>query len=84
MDEYSKRIGSTNPNEQKKFIRTAEFIIALSSQFYPGDNGSIPGNNYAKLEIQNKEIDFYDLNAGIYKPDGTTANTYWNFLGGCI
>ncbi len=79
LDEYSKRVGSTNPNEQKKFIRTAEFIIALSSQFYTGDNGSIPGSNYAKLEIQNKEIDFYDLNAGIYKPDGTTANTYWNF-----
>ena len=51
----------------------------MSSQFYSGDNGSIPGSNYAKIEIQNNEIDLHDLNAGIYKPDGTTANTYWNF-----
>ena len=79
LDEYSKRVGSTDPKEQSKFIRTAEYIIALSSQFYTGDNGSIPGSNYAKLEIQNNEIDLHDLNAGIYKPDGTTANTYWNF-----
>ena len=79
LDEYSKRVGSTDPKEQRKFIRTAEYIIALSSQFYSGDNGSIPGSNYAKLEIQNNEIDLHDLNAGIYKPDGTTANTYWNF-----
>ena len=79
MDQYSKNIGSTNPKDQRKFIRTAEYIIALSSHFYKGDNGSIPGSNYAKLEIQNDEIDLHDLNAGIYKPDGTTANTYWNF-----
>ena len=79
LDEYSKRVGSTDPKKQRKFIRTAEYIIALSSQFYSGDNGSIPGSNYAKLEIQNNEIDLHDLNAGIYKPDGTTANTYWNF-----
>jgi len=79
LDEYSKRVGNTDPEEQRKFIRTAEYIIALSSQFYDGDNGSIPGSNYAKFEIQNKEIILYDLNAGIYKPDGTTVNTYWNF-----
>lgn len=79
LDQYSKNIGSTNPRDQRKFIRTAEYIIALSSHFYKGDNGSIPGSNYAKLEIQNDEIDLHDLNAGIYKPDGTTANTYWNF-----
>jgi len=84
LDEYSKRIGSTDPKEQWKFIRTAEYIIALSSQFYVGDNGSIPGSNYSKLEIQNNEIDLHDLNAGIYKPDGTTANTYWNFVRGAF
>lgn len=79
LDEYSKRVGSNDPKEQKKFIMTAEYIIALSSQFYIGNNGSNPGSNNAKLEIQNNEIDLYNLNAGIYKPDGTTANIYWNF-----
>mgnify|MGYP006100041197 FL=1 len=84
LDEYSKRVGSTDPIEQIKFIRTAEYIIALSSQFYSSNNGSIPGSNYAKLEIQNKEINVHDLNAGIYKLDGTTANTYWNFRWGAF
>lgn len=79
LDEYSKRNGSTDPEVQRKFMRTAEYIIALSSQFYDGDNGSIPGSNYAKVEVQNEEITTHDLNAGIYKPDGTTAKTYWNF-----
>ena len=84
LDEYSKRVGSTDPKEQRKFIRTAEYIIALSSQFYVGDKGGIPGSNYSKLKIQNNEIDLHDLNAGIYKPDGTTANTYWKFVWGAF
>ena len=79
LDEYSKRNGSTDPEVQRKFMRTAEYIIALSSQFYDGDNGSIPGSNYAKVEVQNEEITIHDLSAGIFKPDGTTAKTYWNF-----
>jgi len=79
LDEYSKRNGSTDPEVQRKFMRTAEYMIALSSQFYEGDNGSIPGSNYAKVQVQNEDINIHDLNAGIYKPDGTTANTYWNF-----
>lgn len=84
LDQYSKRIGSTNPEHQRKFIRTAEYIIALSSQFYEGDNGSIPGSNYAKNEIQKEEKEIHDLNAGIAKPDGSTANTYWNFRWGAF
>ena len=39
LDQYSKNIGSTNPKDQRKFIRTAEYIIALSSHFYKGDTG---------------------------------------------
>lgn len=84
LDQYSQRIGSTNPEHQRKFIRTAEYIIALSSQFYEGDNGSIPGSNYAKNEIQKGEIETHDLNAGIAKQDGSTANTYWNFRWGAF
>lgn len=79
LDEYAKRVGSTNPEEQRKFIRIAEYMIALCSQFYINGNGSIPGSNYANLQVQNEKITIYDLNAGIFKPDGTTANTYWNF-----
>jgi hypothetical protein len=84
LDQYSQRSGSTNPEHQRKFIRTAEYIIALSSQFYDGDNGSIPGSNYAKNEIQKEEKDIHDLNAGIAKQDGSTANTYWNYRWGAF
>lgn len=84
LDQYSKINGSTDPAIQKTFIRTAEFIIALSAQFYNGENGSIPGSNYAKGEVQNQDVQDHDLNAGIYKPDGTTANTYWNYSWGAF
>ena len=84
LDQYSKTNGSTDPAIQKKFIRSAEYIIALTSQFYNGENGSIPGSNYAKAEVQNQDIKVHDLNAGIYKPDGTTANTYWNYSWGAF
>lgn len=84
LDEYSQRIGSTDPADQRRFIRTAEYIIALASQFYIGDNGSIPGSNYAKKQVENHDKQNYDLNAGIYKSDGTTANTYWNYRWGAF
>jgi|26BtaG_2_1085354.scaffolds.fasta_scaffold00083_25 hypothetical protein len=84
LDQYSKINGSTDPAIQKTFIRKAEYIIALSAQFYAGESGSIPGSNYAKTEVQNQEIQVHDLNAGIYKPDGTTANTYWNYSWGAF
>lgn len=84
LDQYSKINGSTDPAIQKTFIRKAEYIIALSSQFYAGESGSIPGSNYAKTEVQNQDIQVHDLNAGIYKPDGTTANTYWNYSWGAF
>lgn len=84
LGEYSKRNGSTDPEEQKKFIRTAEYIIALSGQFYEGSNGSIPGSNYAKEEMHKKGNTIHNLNNGIFKPDGTTAKTYWNYSWGAF
>lgn len=84
LDEYSKRVGSTDPLEQQKFIRKAEYIIALISQFMEGDATSIPGSNYATNEVQQNEKGKYDLNAGTYKPDGATRNTYWNYFSGAF
>ena len=84
LDQYSKRNGSTDPETQRKFIRKAEYIIALCSQIYKTDNSSIPGSNYAKAEIQSDPSREHDLEAGIAKPDGTTANTYWNFRWGAF
>lgn len=84
LDEYSKRVGSTDPIVQRKFIRTAEYIIALCSQYYENGNSSIPGSNYAYAQVQIDGLKTHDLNAGIFKPDGTTARTYWNFSWGAF
>jgi hypothetical protein len=84
LDEYSKRIGSTNPEDQKVFIRRAEYIIALSSQFYEGDASGIPGSNYASKEINFHKIEVHNLQEGTFKPDGSTAETYWNYSFGAF
>jgi len=84
LDEYSKRNGSTNPEEQKGFIRRAEYIIALSSQYYDGDASGVPGSNYASKEINVHNITNHNLQGGTFKPDGSTAETYWNYSFGAF
>ncbi len=84
LDQYSERVGRTDPDEQRRFIRKAEYFIALNSQYYEGNNENIPGSNYAKLEVQKEGVNAHDLNAGITKADGSTANTYWNFKWGAF
>lgn len=79
FDVYSKEIGSTNPEDQKQFIRRAEFIIALASQYIDGDASSIPGSNYAKQEIIVKGNVQHNLQEGTFKEDGSTRETYWNY-----
>ena len=84
LDEYSKNNGSTNPEDQKRFIRRAEYIIALSAQFIKDYASNIPGSNYANKELQNNSFKRYDLQAGTFKADGTTAETYWNYSFGAF
>jgi len=79
FDVYSKEIGSTNPEDQKQFIRRAEYIIALASQYIEGDASSIPGSNYARQEIVFKSEVQHSLQAGTFKEDGSTRETYWNY-----
>ncbi len=76
LNEYSIRIGSTNPAEQKRFIRRAEYIIALSSQF--GNLEGISGSNYAKNIVETAATEF-DLQKGTYNSDGSTDGTYWKY-----
>ena len=79
FDTYSKINGSTNPDDQKLFIRRAEYIIALASQYIEGDASSIPGSNYARQEIIYKGEVQHSLQAGTFKSDGSTRETYWNY-----
>lgn len=88
LDMYSKEVGKTDEKEQKKFIRRAEFIIALIAQYTEGEKGSIAGSSYASREIAEKTAEnnapTYDLQASTYKPDGSTRDTYWNYSGGAF
>lgn len=84
LDQYSKTNGSTDPEEQKSFMRRAEFIIALASIYFEGDNSSIPGSNYAKQEINEKHLKMHNLQQGTFKDDGATRDTYWNYPTGAF
>lgn len=77
LDEYSKRIGSTNPKDQQQFIRRAEYIIALSSSFYEGDASNIPGSLFASKQISKKSN--HNLEEGTFQSNGSTSDTYWQF-----
>jgi len=83
FDEYSKNIRSTNPDHQKSFIRRAEYIIALASNYFEGDAGNITGSLYANRQIKNDPNFKHDLQKGTYNPDGSTTDTYFkNSFGG--
>lgn len=84
LDAYSKVSGNTDPKVQRQFVRRAEYIVALASQYVQGDSSSIPGSNYAAQEIKVKKIRDHDLQAGTYKPDGSTRDTYWNYTSGAF
>lgn len=84
LDAYSKESGSTNPKDQRQFIRRSEFIVALISQYIDGDSSSIPGSNYAGGEVNAKGLTQHNLQEGIYKPDGSTRDTYWNYPSGAF
>jgi len=78
LDQYSERVGSTDPAHFRRFIRKAEYLIALAAQLDPKDTKSISGSTYAGKEFNESNTVIY-LNEGIYKPDGDTENTYWKF-----
>lgn len=78
LNEYSLKIKTVDPREQRKFIRKAEYIIALISQL--GDIPGISGRQYASDRVE--ETDTFDLNVGTYNADGTTVNTYWQYYFG--
>lgn len=84
LDEYSSTVGNTNPIELEKFIRRAEYIVALASLYYDGDASSIPGSLYASNQINKKSITVHNLQAETYKSDGSTANTYWKYHSGAF
>lgn len=76
LQEYAKIIESADPKEQKKFIRRAEYIIALLS-VHSGIE-SISGSNYAVNRFKENLTEFA-LQTGTYNDDNSTENTYWQY-----
>lgn len=84
LNEYAKRNGSTDPSEQKKFIRRAELIVALVNRSTIEEISAIPGSNYANKLLNNKDISTYYLQTATYNSDGTTEGTYWKYGSGAF
>lgn len=78
LDTYSERIGSTNPEDFRRFIRKAEYLVALASLYEPEDATGVSGRDYASRQLEENPAVF-DLSEGIYNDDGSTSDTYWNF-----
>jgi hypothetical protein len=76
LDEYAQRIKSTDPEEQKTFIRKAEYILALVA--YHAQIEGVSGSLFVKRLVDDGVILFI-LREGIYNKDGKTSNTYWQF-----
>ncbi len=76
LSEYAKAIESTDPKEQKKFIRRSEYLIALLSEHM--EILGISGVQYARNRFK-EGLDEFDLEKGTYNNDGSTINTYWQY-----
>jgi len=76
LDEYAKRIQSTDPTEQKTFIRKAEYILALVA--YHAEVEGVSGSLFVKRQMD-KGIDQFELAKGIYNKEGKTDKTYWQY-----
>lgn len=76
LDEYAQRIETSNPHNQKQFIRRAEYILALASIIK--EIPSISGANYASNRFKENTPDF-DLEKGTFNTNGTTDHTYWQY-----
>lgn len=79
LNEYSKINEDKDTYKQRKFIRRAEYIIALCA-FHKGTEG-ISGRNYASSRFL-EGITNFDLQQGTYNEDGSTENTYWQYTFG--
>jgi len=79
LNEYSIQKGNTDPKEFQIFIRRAEYIIALASNFYSNEVSSIPGSLYTSKQIKEDPEYQHNLQEGTFKSNGITENTYWKF-----
>lgn len=63
-------------NEQRFFIRKAEYLVALIAQTFENGITGIPGSNYA-IKRYEEETATFNLDDGVGSYSGTTDKTYW-------
>ena len=81
LREYARQIDSTDPAKQRRFVRKAEYLLALVSSHH-GIQG-VSGTLYAGAQLA-KGLAEIDLAAGIYNGEGDTAGTFWDNPNGVL
>jgi hypothetical protein len=76
LTEYARQIKTNDPKEQKRFVRRAEYILALIAAH--ADTNGVAGSLYAVKQLKLGETSF-DIDTATYNPDGSTTNTYWQY-----
>ena len=76
LDEYAQRIQSTDPHEQKTFIRKAEYMLALIA--FHAEVDGVSGSQFVKGQV-NDGIELFALEKGIYNKEKGTVGTYWQY-----
>ncbi|KAA3437672.1 hypothetical protein [Rufibacter hautae] len=76
LTEYARQIQTTDPKEQKRFVRRAEYILALIAAH--ADTNGVAGSLYALRQLNQGETSF-NIGSATYNPDGSTTNTYWQY-----
>lgn len=83
IGEFYKNKNSFTDKEFYKYIRYAEYLLALIHSRDKGVDG-IPGITFA-INIRNKGVTVFDLHAGTYNSQGNTQkDTYWANAGGVL
>jgi len=83
LHHYAKLDGSTDPKAQERFIRKAEYTLALASQFSKTSIGGVTGSLFASGQVKKNE-DAFPLINGIYNAEGGTEGSYWKYQNGAF
>ena len=82
MDAFCSPHAAVDPKQQPKFIRKAEYLLALI-QTQTNDALGIPGINYASAKASDPDTSSFDLQKGTYNESGgTRTGTYFANPGG--
>lgn len=83
LDHYAKQSGSTDPKKQERFIRKAEYTLALASQFSESPIGGVTGSLFASGKVKDGTTVF-PLIEGAYNAEGGTEGSYWKYQNGAF